>query len=364
MSVLRFSMADTQLCSPRHPEGILLEDISMESFGNVEDERDFNSVKLDHFLREFLNENVNGGLNLGRICLMIHDYGYDPVDRVGKLKKSQNPHRRLFIHRQIEAKKSGKIRAWSWPAALHLSEDALEKTAGLGLAIGWKSSGEADQFLADFYSEILSNATLAAKGIAQLLSSIHRLMPETPVHFFAHGIGSEVIFSCFEHLLPHNPQILHQVHSVQLLGPSVNRPRALSLLEQIDSHLPKSQISFYNYMNPEDDHLNLIYENSGIHRNERIKVLGLHGAQLKRHPRWLELQLNHPMVRWWMRRKLKMDIRVNDPENVRDHTMFFRHIPNMILFRQIFWGKEGFNIEGLRSKDIPEGPKGLLLATL
>ena len=84
-------MFKKQMCSPRNPSGILAKDISQESFGRA-DLEDFNTKALDQYLIQYIDENINGGINLSRVCFMIHDMDFDPADQEKKMKLSYLPY--------------------------------------------------------------------------------------------------------------------------------------------------------------------------------------------------------------------------------------------------------------------------------
>jgi hypothetical protein len=363
MPVIHFSMSKKQLCSPRNPSGILAKNISQESFGKANKD-DFDTNVLDQYLMQYIDENINGGLNLSRVCFMIHDMNFDPADQEKKLKFSINPHRRIFKHYPVTGKKNGKIKAYSWPTALHLNDDAIEKTIGLGIAFGWKSNGDDKTFLKDFFNELLKNAENASWGLFQLIKSVQRIMPNTPVHFVVNGLGSEVVIPAIEKLLDSKDQdALLNLRTLQLLGASSPVSQVEKLTTRLNEHNSNLDFEIFNYMNPEDDHLNRVSE---IYETAKVpqKVLGIEGTSSNTYKNWIDIQLNHPIVTWWIRKFLRIDIKVNDSDNIRDHTLFYRHLPNMILFRQIAWENPDYSIEALRKKGLPEGRKSNFLPFL
>lgn len=123
----------------------------------------------------------------GPVTVMIHGYRYQP----GHLLNC--PHRTLLAARP--ELRLPRVRAW--PRHLGLRGQPGE---GLGLAFGWLARGTIWQAHA--------RAAHAGRGLADLVSMIHRLDPARPVNVVAHSLGARVALRALALDAPLNRVIL------------------------------------------------------------------------------------------------------------------------------------------------------------
>ena len=95
-------------------------------------------------------------------------------------------------------------KALSWPCALGLTTD--DTAPGLGIAFGWSALGSLWQAHAQ--------AKQAGMMLAALITQIHALTPQRPIHLMGHSLGARVILTA----LPHAPT--GSVHRLLLLAPA------------------------------------------------------------------------------------------------------------------------------------------------
>jgi hypothetical protein len=89
-------------------------------------------------------------------------------------------------------------------------------------------------------------------------------------------------------------------------------------------------------------------------------LLGLDGINGFKSNVYLDIHLNHNSVRKWLRTHVLLDVKIQNPDNVRDSFYFFKNTSNMILFRQILWNQNEFSLKELRKNKFPEGKKSSL----
>ena len=118
----------------------------------------------------------------GPIILMLHGYKFLPGD------PRHCPHTHIFSTRPTH----DCPRALSWPRALGFGQG--RKDEGLAIAFGWPARGR--------LRAAQARSETAAEALASLITLIHRLAPDRPVHIIAHSLGCHLALSALKHL-PH-----------------------------------------------------------------------------------------------------------------------------------------------------------------
>lgn len=116
----------------------------------------------------------------GPIVVMLHGYKYQPG------------HARHCPHRHILALHPQDMpwRSPSWPRQLGFGTGLADE--GLAIAFGWNARGALWQ--------ARRRATNSGLALASVISALHRLAPQRPVHIVAHSLGLDVALGALHHV--------------------------------------------------------------------------------------------------------------------------------------------------------------------
>jgi len=119
------------------------------------------------------------GATPGPVIVMIHGYKYQPHHPV------HCPHMGMMSRAPV-------CHTPSWPRWLGF--EAGHADEGLAVAFGWSARG------ALWHAQ--RRAVEAGRALAQILSELHDIQPERPMHVIAHSMGTEVALEALYHLPP------------------------------------------------------------------------------------------------------------------------------------------------------------------
>ena len=120
----------------------------------------------------------------GPVILMVHGFKYAPGHH------SECPHRHIL---SLTPERDS-FKVLSWPGGLGFGQGYADE--GLAIGFGWQARGTVWQAYAE--------AAKAGVRLAQLVSMIHDIAPDRPVHALAHSFGARVILSALPHLPAHS----------------------------------------------------------------------------------------------------------------------------------------------------------------
>ncbi len=118
----------------------------------------------------------------GPVIIMVHGFKYDPECA------SCSPHETIFGR----ASSHDSAHIAQWPRPLGFSTEQPDQ--GLGIAFGWRARG-------DLWSAQRS-AHSAGRHLARVITHLHKVAPQRPIHAITHSMGSEVVFKALHHLHP------------------------------------------------------------------------------------------------------------------------------------------------------------------
>jgi hypothetical protein len=242
--MIRLNFLNGNIYFPSNSRGIPAQNIELEKIASLNEYAKESPLStLTSLLRSHLDEHYSGGNNLGPVCIIIHGHGFDPFDQEEKSKKSQNPHLKIYQNRAISPLKALRKKAFSWPSLLHLDFDALESTQGLAICIGWKSGYHSNTPtpIGDQWENIRSEIKLNSLALNEIIRAVYELIPQSQIHFFCHGIGSEILYFSLESLLKNQIQCLKSLGTIQLLSSTLESNLARTLFEKILTHTHPEQ---------------------------------------------------------------------------------------------------------------------------
>ncbi len=351
MSIIRYSFLEKKVYVPEG-NGVLASPPKENLLFKSKDTDKKSTIQ--QFTSRHINEQMNGGVNLGPLCFLIHGHDFNPRDPKSKLK--HNPHTCLYRPHYTSSTKSKNDDIFSWPAGLQLHEESLETTQGIAIACAWESCGKSRQFFNSYYSNTLSKAGQCALNLVDIIVATSELLPEAPLNIFCHGMGAEIAFQALTLLAKEHPTIINRFKTIQSLGAITPVDTAMAAVEQIEKlNLGEKTPEFFNILHSDDDSINLIEETVSRTNKKSTPLLGTHGLSKKKHTFWLDIQINHLSVHKWFHRNLQINFKGHDPDKIHDHAIYYRHSPNMLFYQQVLWQKNGFSILELRNKKIPEG---------
>ncbi|TMV84932.1 DUF726 domain-containing protein, partial [Thioclava sp. BHET1] len=165
--------------------------------------------------------------------------------------------------------RAGCWKAISWPRQLGFGQSPQE---GLAIAFGWNALGTIWQAHAE--------AARAGRALADLLARIRTLRPDARISAIGHSLGARVILQCLR--LQTTPALSRAV----LIAAAEFRRPALAAL---DSPAGRT-CEIVNITSRENDLFDFLIERLLTRRMDRAIGLGLG----RRHPGWLDLQLDAP----------------------------------------------------------------------
>ncbi len=118
----------------------------------------------------------------GPVIIMVHGFKFSPGHPVAC------PHRHILsLAPERRCRKAA-----SWPRGLGFGTP--DPSEGLAIAFGWQARGA----IWTAYRQ----AELAGDALAQLITIIHAIAPERPIHAIAHSLGARVVLSALPVLQP------------------------------------------------------------------------------------------------------------------------------------------------------------------
>ncbi len=220
---------------------------------------------------------------------LTHGYRYDPNDCVGDPKR--DPHR--VVLRPPSALGAGPT---SWMAALGFDEDA---DSGLAVAVGWSSlppvlgRGAPPRGPLRWAYEA---AVSAAKALAAMMRLAAAARPDLRIDLFAHSLGARVAFLALRIAAAEGWS--DRIGRVLALGAAEYRDQALRAAQRCRPGGPEV-VNFISRANdPYDALLQLLGPRSALSPSAR--PLGAGGLG-RRAPGWIDIQLDHPAMRGWLR---------------------------------------------------------------
>ncbi|SFU17523.1 alpha/beta hydrolase [Sedimentitalea nanhaiensis] len=170
------------------------------------------------------------GSNPGPVIIMIHGYSYQPGDRV------HCPHRHILSL----APQTQPWVAPSWPRGFGFDGNTPDE--GLGIAFGWSARGT--------LWRAQRSALAAGHALAGLIDTLHRHLPERPVHIAAHSMGIQVAAEAL-HRLP--------AGAVDRIVSMTGASYRSQIAEALDTQAGR-KVSFVNITSRENDVFDFLFE--------------------------------------------------------------------------------------------------------
>jgi len=275
------------------------------------------------------------------ICILIHGFRFTWRREVGA--GCFCPHHRLYRPKPVRPTRRRRPLFADWPVALGFSDvghgnglcigfgwDARERRASLSLRTG-----------RDF-AEIYDRAALAGEALARLTAEIARHRAG-PVNLLAHSLGARVALRGLQ-VAPGAP-----FGRVVLLGAAEYRGEAARALSALDAASAGTEV-FHMLSRANDLYDRLFQLIAPAPARQGDASLGQSGLG-QSHPRWLDIQLDHPQLRPWLAaRGCPLE---RPPERV-SHWHFYADPGAMAFCRRILRHAPGYDIGGLRAAGLPD----------
>jgi hypothetical protein len=220
--------------------------------------------------------------------------------------------------------------------------------------------------LPDLYREPYERADLAAWVLVNTVRSVAAALPDSPIDFFCHSLGSRVVVQALHRMAAEaqKPEggelktLLGRVGRVVIVGGAEYTTPARRMLAAVRAVHPAGP-SVYNFMARRDRILGLLAQRFHPVDLKLRRVVGLCGLTPgEQDPDWVDLQLDadpdgtHPLNAWLRPRKLSVSgVHLT---GVLNHWHYFTDERNMDVFEAILRDRGAWAIARLRREGIPE----------
>ena len=260
------------------------------------------------------------------IVVMIHGYRFHPgITEV-------DPHRLLFSHRPDRT--GWKIR--SWPGGLGFDEH----DCGSGLAIGFAWPAR-ERHLPSLlrqrctgFAHVYERAALFGRHLADLITTVQRLVPGRRIDIIAHSLGARVAL-CSLRYLETAPQ------RMILLGAAEFNSTAR---EHIEAGGRAGTPQVYNITARANDFYDLMFETFAPRRRWSDRAVGL--GPVSDLPHWLDIQIDRTDVTAWINAQ---GVRLRPSEVRFCHWSFYTRAGAFDLYQAILRRRPGWDITTLRA---------------
>lgn len=282
------------------------------------------------------------------VTVLVHGYRYAPAPRAGA--PGSCPHDLLYrtddIRISPDERRPGRA---AWPRALGYSETGLAD--GLCVAFGWQ--GRTDRQTRFFrerpgdFARAYRDAEAAGKALARILGHLGRRLPTGSVGVMAHSLGARVALQAMDR----RPDALPG--RVLLLGAAEYAGVARTVVEAQDGlgHRVAALPEILSVASRANDLYDALFEMlAPPPALQGDRALGAKGLG-RPHPRWMDVQLDHPEVADWLAAQGLELVRL--PERV-SHWSFYADPAAMAFWRRVLRAEPGWSLAGLRDRGIPE----------
>jgi len=220
--------------------------------------------------------------------------------------------------------------------------------------------------LPDVYREPYERADRAAWVLVNALRSVAAALPDRPIDFFCHSLGSRVVVQALYRLAAEAQRpgagelkaLLGRVGRVLIVGGAEYTAPARRMLAEVRKVRPSGP-AVYNFMARRDRVLGLLAQRFHPVELGLRRVVGLCGLTPgDQDPDWIDLQLDadadgtHPLNEWLKSRGLAVEgVHLT---GVLNHWHYFTGARNMELFRAVLRDRAAWDIARLRRDRIPE----------
>lgn len=276
------------------------------------------------------------------VCILVHGYRFTPHGA----RPCRDPHQRLYRTDPVAPSTARRPPLADWPHALGFSEgDAAD---GLCIAFGWDGRRQRLRTLltrgrSDF-ALVFEGAATAGLALARLGAGVAAARPDLGISLLAHSLGARVALAAMRARpdLPWTRAIL--------LGAAEYAGTARALLAVQDRLGQRTEIvhALSRANDLYDGLFQVLAPRPGRAGDRPLGAAGLGIA----HPRWLDLQLDHPDLGAWAARRGMAPLR---PREVLSHWHFYGDPAAMALWRRMLRASRGWDLASLRAAGIPQG---------
>ncbi|MGF1445774.1 MAG: hypothetical protein ACFBRM_06180 [Pikeienuella sp.] len=264
------------------------------------------------------------------VCVLIHGFRYTWRQQIAP---EACPHARLYATRPVRPSPRRRPCRAAWPAELGFAQ--AEGRERLAIAFAWEARVGRHGRLG--FGVVHQRAERAGAALAGLLTRLAGLRPDLAVDIFAHSLGARVALAA------------------GLVAPQL--PFRRLLLLGAAEHVAAADAWLSTVPQAEAIHLlsraNDLYDAAfaiGAPGERGRAPLGRRGLG-RRHPRWLDLQIDHPAFRSWTAARDRPLARA--PERV-SHWHFYADHGAMALYRGWLRDPRAGLVPRLRGDGVPE----------
>jgi hypothetical protein len=276
------------------------------------------------------------------VCILVHGFRFTWRPEMGA--GSHCPHSRLYLEEAAAPERRLRPARAAWPAALGFAEAGPDD--GLCICLGWDarlSRSGVSLMRSRGFAEVYRGAGVAGQALATLVAAVAEARPGRPVDVLAHSLGARVALTAtaIAPNLPYGRLVL--LGAAEYAGEA---RRAVRILDRAGSGA-----AVYHVLSRANDLFDALFQFLAP-PPARAGDRPLGAAGLGRgHPRWLDLQLDHPEMRDWLARR---GHGLTRPVERLSHWHFYADPGAMRLYRAILRERSAHAIPALRGAGVPE----------
>ena len=270
------------------------------------------------------------------VTILIHGYRYSW--RAPRAGQRGNPHNSLYLSEALpECRRTKPCRA-NWPHALGFSEHAAED--GLCIAFSWEAWA---RFAGPrCFAEVHRRAGRTGRALIRLVREIGTVDPGRRVTCLTHSLGARVVIQA----LSRAPRLA--IEKAILLGAAEYAAEARAMLADQDAVGARTE--FCHVLARANDLFDLLFTWFAPYPAARgDRPLGVAGLG-RSHPRWLDLQIDHPDVRAWL---AEQGLPPERPSPRVSHWGFYADPGAMRLYRAILRDRARWTLPAMAARGVP-----------
>lgn len=276
------------------------------------------------------------------VTLLVHGYRFTHSGQ----PFSADPHQRLYRCEPVAPSRQRRPALAAWPHALGFSEDGAAD--GLCIAFGWDGRRRRLKSLAlrgrSDFALVYEGAALAGLALARLAAEVALQRADLGLGLLAHSLGARVALAAMR-ARPDLPWA-----RAVLLGGAEYAGLARGVLAAQDRL--GGGVEILHVLSRANDWYDGLFQvfapRPGQGGDRPLGVAGLGAA----HPRWLDLQLDHPDLDPWLRQR---GLRPLTRRETFSHWHFYADPAAMAIWRAVLREPVGWSLAELRASGLPGG---------
>lgn len=270
------------------------------------------------------------------VTVLVHGYRYSwrPLRGIG----CHDPHRTLYLLGDLAPCARKRPRTANWPHALGFSEQAPRD--GLCIALGWDARHWRPGL--DCFAAVHRTAGRTAAALGTLVRALVAADPGRRVDVLSHSLGARLVLQA----LRQTPEL--PIARAILLGGAEYSAEARSALAAQDR--AGGTTEFYHMIARANDLYDGLFQLFAPAPPVPGDLpLGARGLG-ERHPRWLDLQLDHPEARRWL---IRQGLAPQRPPERVSHWSFYADPGAMAFYSAILRERRLWSIAAMRARGLP-----------